>query len=603
MTGFYIKEVCATGKTVTDSSVSFLPGLNILQGRSETGKTCVLKCIDFAFGADLKPFKDGTGYDSVTMIIGTDKGEISVTRKVGKNQVIIVSDIEDIEDGTYTTKPSPKSKTPSFNLVWLRLMGIDEERKVPSDKYYTKKRVTWRNLLRMFYIPESRIEDEISIIQPDRQEKTLFLSSLLFLITGRDFAESDAKIKKEIREQRRKAVKDYISKKIQGAADRKKELEQQLGVFQGVDVQAEIDRMVAELAAVEESITNALNEAQHLLNDIMQAEEKSTESELMLSRFKSLRSQYTADINRLTFIVEGEQAVSDIPQTAKCPFCAGTMPVRKKKSYINASKAELYRIMAQLEGLAKTEEDVEQEHREALAQLEQLREQRTDIDQVIANELKPRATALSNSIKDYREYVQVRKEVDVIAGIAQSWEQDIDSYDVEESLEEKEAEYRAKDFFPDEFQTTMTQYAEEILKECKYENITSARFDMTAFDIEVNGQAKATSHGKGYRAYLNTVVALMFRRYMNEHAKYNPHLLIIDTPLHGLDDGVDEAAPESMRAGLFSYFMNHQTEGQLIIVENLDNIPHLDYQAAGAKVETFTHGTSKGRYGFLNGVQ
>ena len=125
---------------------------------------------------------------------------------------------------------------------------------------------------------------------------------------------------------------------------------------------------------------------------------------------------------------------------------------------------------------------------------------------------------------------------------------------------------------------------------------------MTDFDIEVNGGKKATKHGKGYRAFLNTVVALMFRKYLCNDAKYNPGLLIIDTPLLGLDQGVDDAAPESMRTALFTYFMNHQDEGQVVVIENLDHIPNLNYEESGANIITFTKGRSKGRYGFLEGV-
>ena len=33
--------------------------------------------------------------------------------------------------------------------------------------------------------------------------------------------------------------------------------------------------------------------------------------------------------------------------------------------------------------------------------------------------------------------------------------------------------------------------------------------------------------------------------------------------------------------------MNHQDEGQLIIIENLDHIPHFDYRKHSAMVETF----------------
>ena len=47
--------------------------------------------------------------------------------------------------------------------------------------------------------------------------------------------------------------------------------------------------------------------------------------------------------------------------------------------------------------------------------------------------------------------------------------------------------------------------------------------------------------------------------------------------------------------------MNHQ-EGQLIVIENLDHIPNLDYENSGANVITFTKKRDEGRYGFLNDV-
>ena len=131
-----------------------------------------------------------------------------------------------------------------------------------------------------------------------------------------------------------------------------------------------------------------------------------------------------------------------------------------------------------------------------------------------------------------------------------------------------------------------------------------AHFNFITFDIEVNGEDKGTSHGKGYRSYLNTVMIMMLRKYLALNAKFDPHIFIIDTPLHGFDDGVDDRMPDSMRAGLYRYFMNHQDEGQLIIIENLDHIPSLEYEKHGAVVETFGKGLIPGtRYGFLNDVK
>ena len=58
---FYITKVTAKGSGKQDSSVYLRPGLNIIQGRSNTGKTCIIKCIDFCFGSKTKPFDDSFG--------------------------------------------------------------------------------------------------------------------------------------------------------------------------------------------------------------------------------------------------------------------------------------------------------------------------------------------------------------------------------------------------------------------------------------------------------------------------------------------------------------------------------------------------------------
>ena len=45
MAGFYIKRIIARSDLKEDAIVDFTSGLNIIQGRSDTGKSCVLKCI------------------------------------------------------------------------------------------------------------------------------------------------------------------------------------------------------------------------------------------------------------------------------------------------------------------------------------------------------------------------------------------------------------------------------------------------------------------------------------------------------------------------------------------------------------------------------
>ena len=592
-----------------DAIVDFTSGLNIIQGRSDTGKSCVLKCMEFVFGGNYdklkNPFKESSGYDSASVVIGTEQyGDVILSRKVGSGQVEVVADSEEIENGIYVIKKpgkNVKKPKPVLNLVMMKLLGIDGEPEVPGNMHFEKKRMTWESLLCLYYIKEERIDKPDPLFElVATYEKTLFLSSLLFLLTGRDFSEHDAQTKKEIKKARKEAVHDYVNQKIREANQRQKELAVQIENLDDANVEEQLREMVESLQKTESSISAAIETSQKLLADIMEQEAKVTECEVLLSRYGHLRSQYRADIQRLTFIVDGEQNMSTAPKVSTCPFCDGKITPRAKKSYIEASRGELSRIVSQMDGLVASEKDVQVEKAAVKEKLRELKEQRADIEKLIQQELKPQASEIEKTIEAYRGYIQLSNEVDLIVRYAKGLEQDLTRYDIAENEEEKAIEYHPKEYFDTEFQTTVSEDMDSILRECQYLNLTGARFNLSSFDIEVNGETKA-SHGKGYHSYLNTVVALAFRNYFHDHAKYNADFLIIDTPLHGFDEN-DTELPDSMKDGLFKYFVHHLT-GQLIIVENTDHVPsNIDFEVLGANVITFTKKLNEGRYGFLHDV-
>jgi len=608
MSGFYIKKVIAKSAVKGDASVTFGKGLTIIQGRSDSGKTCVANCIDFIFGGSVdKPFKETAKYDGVSMIVESNdnEGEVTLHRTVGKNQVEVSSNIDGIASGTYDVNYRKGAKNPPLNEVWLKLIGIEQETMIVANARFEKKRLTWRNLLRVFYLDENRVDDIDSIVEPKHRymENTLFLSALLFLITGRAFTETDAQEKKEIKKARRVAVKEYVNRKIQDAAERKEQLEKDLHIFEGADVEEQIAKATAALQETQRKIDRALAESQRILSSILEAEECAAECDVLLTRYHRLAVQYKADIQRLSLIVEGEEAYQKVPQSTKCPYCEGTIAPRKRVSYIASSKVEMERTIAQLSGLEDTEKDVEDRKKEIRAELEELKRQRDALESKIKTELRPQENEQQNTVNAYKSYLRISSEIALIETYATDFGNDLTALETEQK-DDKSIEYHPKDYFGDDFATTMSEYADSILKECCYSGLLRAHFNFSTFDIEVNGEDKGTSHGKGYRSYLNTVMIMMLRKYLSVNAKFDPHIFIIDTPLHGFDDGMDEAMPDSMRAGLYRYFMNHQDEGQLIIIENLDHIPHLDYEKHGAVVETFEKIESPGkRYGFLNGVK
>ena len=112
--------------------------------------------------------------------------------------------------------------------------------------------------------------------------------------------------------------------------------------------------------------------------------------------------------------------------------------------------------------------------------------------------------------------VQIKQELQVIDSFASSWETDLRELPSED---ESHIEYHPKEYFEDTFQERIDTMLKEALIECSYENLTTARFNMKDFDIEINGHKKADVNGQGYCSFLNSVVAVVFRSYMEKYAQ------------------------------------------------------------------------------------
>ena len=93
---------------------------------------------------------------------------------------------------------------------------------------------------------------------------------------------------------------------------------------------------------------------------------------------------------------------------------------------------------------------------------------------------------------------------------------------------------------------------------------------------------------------------MAFRKFMMENAVYNPGLHIVDTPLHGIDEGTKNETSDSVQTALFQYFINSREMGQLIIVENERTLPNLDYNQNGVRRIIFTGIVGEGQCGFLH---
>jgi hypothetical protein len=246
--------------------------------------------------------------------------------------------------------------------------------------------------------------------------------------------------------------------------------------------------------------------------------------------------------------------------------------------------------------LSEADRDLVSERTVLIAEIEKLSAERSNVEALVNGELKPRIAVLKQMLTDYRRAIEVHNEVAVIHQFENSMKSEL--FAVQHEEESSQPQFDIKGHFDDKMRAAMDEILTRLLKACKYDGFSSVYFSQKEFDIVVNGNLK-DSFGKGYRAFLNTVLAIAMMEYLGEYGKFAPGLLIIDSPILSLKEKVSDEASDSMKAALFQYLLGAQEHGQVIIVEN--DIPGLDYSEAN--VIRFTKDVHQGRYGFLNGVR
>jgi hypothetical protein len=249
-----------------------------------------------------------------------------------------------------------------------------------------------------------------------------------------------------------------------------------------------------------------------------------------------------------------------------------------------------------LEELQIAETDLVQKRAELEQRITVLSAEKSGVENFLNTQLRPKSSTLKQSLREYKYAIEVSKESSVIGDFETTLKSDLFEKMADE--EETDDEFKIKSHFDKAFFKALGEYVTHILQKCNYVDLSTAYVSPEEFDVVVNGQAKK-HRGKGYRAFLNTVFSIALLEYLTEKGAYSPGLLIVDSPILSLKEGVDDEASDSMKSALFQYLLDNQGNAQTIIIEN-DIPPALDYSKA--HVVEFTKGKKPGRYGLLPGI-
>lgn len=217
-------------------------------------------------------------------------------------------------------------------------------------------------------------------------------------------------------------------------------------------------------------------------------------------------------------------------------------------------------------------------------------------------ELQPSVNRLRKDFLEYSAALEHAKAAELVDTFNRILNEQLEVINSENQEEENNSRFNIRAKINEFLKEPFNRHLAQALSECKYENLTGSRFDENICDVVVGGSEKM-SQGKGFRAFLNTVLALVVQETLNEYNMFQPHLLVFDSPILSLKEREEttgtEVTTDGMRSGLFKYMISHEQNRQTIILEN--EIPKIDY--SGVHLIHFTKKEGDELYGLIKGCR
>ncbi|MDY5855267.1 hypothetical protein [Mobiluncus sp.] len=604
--GFWISSVGVYGhESKPDSAVSFEAGLNVLCGPSNSGKSWVLGCIDYMFGASQKSFviDEKLGYTYVGMTLQTPRGKITLHRPIGEGQgtVDVTSTDSWIVSGDYKINPSAHALPLSY--LWIRLLGFEhpEEVKVITSKEMTLKSLTWRTFWHALYADEDAITTKNSILMPEQATaRTGFKSALATLVTGEDFAAYADRESPKAQKMRNNAVIDYLETLSPRFEERLKIIDAALGKSTDEDINNQVQALSNQAAQIQRAIQEWMVQSKEIIKALSDVRGQLSEMSSLESRYQELASSYQARIQRFDFVVDGHTVTDEYHVEAACPVCSQQLPAELKETYAEPDIRERESLEARLFDLRQTMAELDKERSALLEKEQQLSTESKRINAIINTDLQPQLNQLTKAINDLSALKGLRTEKEEVFKQQSDTEAEIVR---RKGLTFPKSDFNPLEHLPKAFWGGMDTKLLDTLGACAFPRLHDAHFNKESFDAVVNGKAKA-KEGQGYRSFVNTAVLLALRSYLgSDDAEYNPGLLVIDTPLLGLDDPQLDPdlreARETIPQALYDYLATEQEQGQVIVVDNTKFMPDISSIKERCHLIRFTKQANQGRYGFL----
>jgi hypothetical protein len=610
MSGLQLRRLVVSGPSVEDAALEFGPGLNVISGPSDTGKSYVVEVIDFLLGSGTLPrtIPESQGYERAQLSIEADDGrKFELVRSLQGGDMLLGGPDAPGEFTPLGAKLSAYNEA-NISTFLLRLMGLDgkQVRKNAEDQV---QNLSFRNLAHLVVIDEqSIIKTHTPIYSGESTVRTAEASVFKLLLTGVDDSSLVGKKKRAVARAELEAQLALLDQLIQKY---EKDLEELTA--DAADLPAQLQRLnvwIEESSNHLREQRSALAEQESRRQAAWAARDKAAarvaEIDGLLERFALLDEHYQSDLDRLKAVYEAGLFFVALP-AGRCPLCGapagdhrheGLPPDGDIVALREACDREILKIGQLRSELTKAIDDLTREKAVLMREIAVNRQGFQQAQALIDQSLAP---AVAEAHEKHSVQVETR------AGVRQALSLFDRIQDLKTRRATVEGEFsavgtpkRERAPLPGGSLLAFSSTVENLLDSWHFPHEKPVYFESQSLDL-VLGSRRRGEQGKGLRALTHAAFVIGLQQMCRSLRLPATGFVVLDSPLvtfrevDAAESGLDVGTRLVVKQAFYNDLAARISTDQVIVVENED--PESALQPA-IVWHLFTGRADVGRSGF-----
>ena len=585
------------GPNKLPAEFTFKPGLNILWGSSDTGKTFLVQAMDFMLGGGTKPrdIPERVGYDRIMLGITTAAGkDYTLQRSIDGGSFrrfdgLLVESPTDQKAGYALSAVHTTDNYTNLSHWLLQEIGLDKKDILYSSTTGKTRTLGFRALAHLCVIIYPKItQDKSPLYDGQYSDYTREYGVFKLLLTGNDdsaitpeiAAELDIAIpvsKPSIRPEVLEQIIYGYEEELAKLSEKPEDLE-----AEETHIEEELETLELSLKTMEGAIAKTGQQRKAVYDRYSALTARRNEITELHQRFRLLDAQYTNDTKRLVAIEESGQFFV-LRDPMACPLC-GAQPEGQHHdaacdgnvtAVTQAAAAEIAKIKLLQSELQSTVVALTQEHTEVVKERKTVEDEWRELQQQIDTALSP---DFSQARKKHSELIELRGGIQQalalykrIQGLKRRLDEPTPA-PLPKRLEEKEGSASVEQYISKSVLRDFSKTVDKILNEWHFPDATDVYFDEVQRDVVIGGRARG-SRGAGLCAITYSAFTIAIFEYCRSRNMPQPGFVVLDSPLIAYkepkvdDEGISGT---DLKARFYEYLETSAGEQQVFIVDNTE---------------------------------